>query len=667
MDVALDLYEKVFDAFPSHRRYLIQNIQGEKVLQNRRVYQFSKRAVIPTDIEARTNTWFGLDDMSSYTQNGEVSTPFHMLLNDLCSSPHALRHRISNPQSLRSPGNLRNASTSIWPSRVTPNPCESTTIQSCRPDGCIIPANAEYLLPMVLIALNDLTAAQPFVQGLLDTLNERHKREEGSPWPDLRGDYAVYRASLKSPDAFRLYGDGRQRLRTSLQTHFLSDLRLRFEPDCAQADIHPLGTAVSPDTASALKYWFPASTMTDSIGFRNPWWEVHEDQIAHISGSTSDLLYFAWPLEGNFEFFVDSYSGPWAETDVSYGGILVQAQQDGPQSEIVDMSTRDLVVRPQGLKRGHRSFNRVRLQSVDGRLRYLLNDHLVYEEPLSWTPQQQVQGRKPSLWLTRAREARHLPGGVSTQLYFRSPLRGQFSISAECTVEEFSELAIVSGAHAAVPARNLKAVRIARALRQIPFIDRQLQNPSLESVATFQIEVDGTRVTTQVNGHQIHQEDFNAPPDPWLLLQPLTAGNQGSVRNLQILGTPVIPSEIDLIDMAGLADWRADIYGDSIQSADSSGVSSEEVSPAVWKRVGDELIGSLRTDVSARPCESLLRYQRPLLEDAEIEFEMFLVPGEFEMHPAIGRTAVAWNGSRHVEGPGLLPDGYAGIPDHDPV
>ncbi|MBI2478142.1 MAG: DUF1583 domain-containing protein, partial [Planctomycetia bacterium] len=33
-------------------------------------------------------------------------------------------------------------------------------------------------------------------------------------------------------------------------------------------------------------------------------------------------------------------------------------------------------------------------------------------------------------------------------------------------------------------------------------------------------------------------------------------------------------------------------------------------------------------------------YQRPMLEDGVIEFESFHVPGEFEVHPAVGRVAL---------------------------
>jgi hypothetical protein len=59
-----------------------------------------------------------------------------------------------------------------------------------------------------------------------------------------------------------------------------------------------------------------------------------------------------------------------------------------------------------------------------------------------------------------------------------------------------------------------------------------------------------------------------------------------------------------------------------------------------WKKSGDEIVGQIRSDVSAKPLESLLMYQRPMLEDGEIEFEWFWVPGKQEVHPAVGRSAI---------------------------
>ncbi len=93
---------------------------------------------------------------------------------------------------------------------------------------------------------------------------------------------------------------------------------------------------------------------------------------------------------------------------------------------------------------------------------------------------------------------------------------------------------------------------------------------------------------------------------------------------------------------------------------------------APWKKVGDELHGQLRKNTSARNLQSLLMYQRPMLEDGVIEFESFYVPGEFEVHPTVGRTALmvgAGGVQKHLltdaeyEDGGLLPGNVSAIED----
>ena len=122
---------------------------------------------------------------------------------------------------------------------------------------------------------------------------------------------------------------------------------------------------------------------------------------------------------------------------------------------------------------------------------------------------------------------------------------------------------------------------------------------------------------------------------------------------------------IDLIDMSGWALWRSDVYGES-HATDSA---AEGIS---WKKSGEEIVGQLRTDVSATPLESLLMYQRPMLEDGEIEFEAFWEPGVHEVHPSVGRSAILIqpDGAKlHVlteaqyETRDLSPDNVSPIPD----
>jgi len=246
-------------------------------------------------------------------------------------------------------------------------------------------------------------------------------------------------------------------------------------------------------------------------------------------------------------------------------------------------------------------------------------------------------GERTSSWRLTQGQAHHVPGARPTHQFFRSPLRGKFEILAQRSSSQNSardgEFMISWGAFSAVPRKDLKAIRIAKTLTGVDDRDKTLELPGWDEAAEFQIAVDGHKVATSVNGVPIHEEVLVGTPSPWIVLRTPDATDEAMISNLRIVGTPEIPEEIDLVDMSGWACWRSDVYGEShsIDSAD------EKTS---WKKAGDEIVGQLRTDVSAKPLESLLMYQRPMLEDGEIEFESFWVPGEQEVHPSVGRSAI---------------------------
>jgi hypothetical protein len=280
-----------------------------------------------------------------------------------------------------------------------------------------------------------------------------------------------------------------------------------------------------------------------------------------------------------------------------------------------------------------------------------------------WKAETRGKGLRPSGWRTMRGAAQHLAGQTWGQLYFQSPLRGQFEIVAERSMHGWREMAIAYGMHAAEPRYDYKAKRIYKVMHGQSDVDVDLSPMRGEWVGQVRVVVDGTKIATIVNNVPLHEETLSSPPDPWIVLQTATPGYNSLVRNLRIVGEPEIPDEINLIDIAGWAAWRADMYGEWFTED-----GADETAP--WKHAGEEILGQLRKSHSASPRESLLMYQRPMLEDGVIEFEAFYVPGEFEVHPAVGRSAFlvrAGGVSRHVltdaewELTGLAPDNESPI------
>jgi hypothetical protein len=244
------------------------------------------------------------------------------------------------------------------------------------------------------------------------------------------------------------------------------------------------------------------------------------------------------------------------------------------------------------------------------------------------TPDTVPKGFAPSVWHFQHGTLQHLPGGTWRQLFFQSPLRGRFEIVLRHSMYGHREILTGYGWHAAQVRWDRKGTRIFTLMRGHRDHERRLDIPEFDALVETRIVVDGRTVTTYFNGDLLHQEFLAAPPDPWLVLQAQRPGHPSAVCDLRIFGQPEIPDELDLVDVAFGGAWRADTYGESFGDSPSSD----------WRRDADELVGQT-VDPLGRPRESLLMYQRPLIEDAELEFETFFQPGEVEVHPAIGRQA----------------------------
>ncbi len=249
-------------------------------------------------------------------------------------------------------------------------------------------------------------------------------------------------------------------------------------------------------------------------------------------------------------------------------------------------------------------------------------------------PEHRFRGQHASHWSYTRGEVNHQPAETWSQLFFQSPLRGKFEILVDRSTFGYKEVAVTYGMHSAEPRYDLKAVKTVRLMHSSNDIEKAVTLPAWNNMAEFRIVVDGSKVTTFTNGVPIHEENMPGSPSPWIVLQSHNATDEATIRNLRIIGTPEIPEQIDLIDMSGWSCWRADTYAEWHSTAND-----EAANAAPWRKVGDEIVGKLKTS-AAGPTESLLLYQRPMLEDGEIEFETFYVPGEQEIHPSVGQTAI---------------------------
>ncbi len=249
-----------------------------------------------------------------------------------------------------------------------------------------------------------------------------------------------------------------------------------------------------------------------------------------------------------------------------------------------------------------------------------------------WKPDLRGKGFRASSWRLMRGAAQHVAGENYSQLYFQSPLRGKFEIQVERPLHGWREAILAYGMLAADARYDLKAKRVISMLHGFNDVDKELSIPQSGWLAQCRIAVDKNKISTYINNVLIHEETLAAPADPWVVLRAFSPGLRTTVHNLRIVGEPEIPEAIDLIATERWQGWRADMFHEAF----SLGTESEG---AAWRRSGDEIVGDLSAESGVKARESLLMYQRPLLEDGVIEFESYFTPGECGVHPAVGRVA----------------------------
>lgn len=228
-------------------------------------------------------------------------------------------------------------------------------------------------------------------------------------------------------------------------------------------------------------------------------------------------------------------------------------------------------------------------------------------------------------WRFQGTEVLHLGGEGNDLLYFQSPLRGKFTVDAELSTFGWREGRPMYGGFWAGP-------QYTHELADIGTITSNWSGPrfpkKLEPMGEWyrlRMDVTPDKVTFFANEQQIHEQPLNDHSDPWFAIY-CYGHYAAAIRSLQFQGEPQIPDELQLSKREDLQGWWADMYSDPI-SGDN----------AVWKKIGEEIVGTKQTGWAGRSRESLLQYHRPMLENGEITYDFYYAPDQTHVHPALGR------------------------------
>ncbi len=231
----------------------------------------------------------------------------------------------------------------------------------------------------------------------------------------------------------------------------------------------------------------------------------------------------------------------------------------------------------------------------------------------------------------------HQNGHLRDHLYLTSPLRGNFEVDCELTSFDWRETQLSYGALTVGLQYDKKSYQLYHFGR---FDGSHPIDPPFKEIGpwySFKLAIKDGTYSAFVNGRKIHESRLPDEPDAWLSLATYGETN-GGVRNLKITGSPVVPESLKLSSGTNLNGWLNDYYAD----------------PGLWKKQGEEIVGLKVRDPNplANPSgpndgrsaglpgskqESVLKYNRPMLEDGEITYEFFHEPGKVMVHPALDR------------------------------
>ena len=234
----------------------------------------------------------------------------------------------------------------------------------------------------------------------------------------------------------------------------------------------------------------------------------------------------------------------------------------------------------------------------------------------------------------------HYPGNRRDHLYLTSPIRGDFEVECELTSFDWRETQVSYGALTVALQYDKKSYQ----LRHYGRVDSTMPiDPPFKDIKAwyaFKLSIKDGTYTAFIEGRKIHESKLPENADPWLALATFSEAN-GGARNIKMSGNPVVPESLDLSAGPNLGGWLNDYYDN----------------PGLWKKQGNEIVGlKLRDphapiDAASNPNdgratgtpgskqESVLKYNRPMLEDGEISYEFFHDPGKSMVHPALDRLA----------------------------
>lgn len=234
-------------------------------------------------------------------------------------------------------------------------------------------------------------------------------------------------------------------------------------------------------------------------------------------------------------------------------------------------------------------------------------------------------GYPQAVWLSTGEEVQHVSGHESDYLFYRSPLRGNYEVEADLFVAGEPMFLVAGRLLGMAEGRHAILVGTFREGLTGKAVDPHWGPHNVWS--RYRAVVRDSTLTVAIDGRPAFTEKLSEHHDPWVAIYS-SAQRYTRIRDVRITGTPEVPAEVKLSADPALTGWVA--YHDETINVAGSGWRGER------DEHGNGLIVAERADsLRGTSAESLLRYQRPLIEDGSVTYEFFYQPGQTEAHPAL--------------------------------
>ncbi|MDP1562958.1 MAG: DUF1583 domain-containing protein, partial [Pirellulaceae bacterium] len=242
--------------------------------------------------------------------------------------------------------------------------------------------HAEVLLALVLIEKGAVEEANELLTKLRDSFSDRLAEESRTsrvPATSGEADFATVLAALKRPELHAELEPQLPQLKQQYRTVAQGRLVQWFQWYLDRQRLSPENESAA--ISQWLQHWAPVPSY-ESSGHIQPQLVALDDTLLNLGGPEQSDVYFRLPLNGNFQ--VQMELGDSAEANwVGYGGSLIS-----PSSSLATVSSlarhEYLSLRyPQ--RRSNPAFNQLQIDVEDGKVKYSLNGHFLYEENRSPT------------------------------------------------------------------------------------------------------------------------------------------------------------------------------------------------------------------------------------------------------------------------------------------